>query len=480
MAPTTNAYVVATNLIITDPKGQRKDVESDNESDSDAESYASTQYRLNSKPDAFYLDKLHKTYKKREELHLAEKPKQKNPSPITHPSQERSLVRDDDVCIHVIGLPGSLTPEDTFSAIFGIFEERKVWKVQGTLFEIFEGKDRFYHRDQLVPINTPVQGLSVNYHGELLLTSDRMEIISHGEEFATYRARLAEAVDKAISTIPELAVLILKSMLRSNQNRNAITPQSQRYAAEYKLAFEAACGQQPQAVYPFARRAMEEDLIREFEFAPWPLHDWQMQILEDAGAYISIKKYAQNRLEEAVEVPEKDLPGLIILNRCVRQLLPELKHDVSVRQYHYSTPRALHRHGRILLAQPRPCNKCTECTCSCWVGPALVRVMQECDENADLDNIFWVYSQEKKLADQHERLSTQNQGQNSTIKFEDDDLPRTASGEIGGRLGSAAECSSGEDDTGNGTSGGRVTRQARGNYKRQAAKASKFRTKVSA
>lgn len=384
------------------------------------------------------------------------------------------------MCIHVIGLPGSLTPQDTFSAIFGIFEEHRVWKIQGTLFEIFEGKDRFYHRDQLVPIKTPVQGLSINYHGELLLTSDRMEIIKHGEEFATYRARLIEAVDKAISTIPELAVLILKSMLRSERNRSTIVPQSQRYAAEYKLAFEAACGQQAQAVYPFTRRTMEEDLIREFEFSPWPLDDWQMQILEDAGAYISVQEYAQNRLEEAVEISEKDLPGLICLNRCIRQLLPELEHDVSVREYHYSTPRALHRHGRILLAQPRPCNKCTERTCSCWIGPALVRIMQECDGSADLDNIFWVYNQEKKLADQQERTSTQNQGQSSRIKFEDDGLPRIANGEIGGNHSSAAGCSSGEDDTVSGILGGGVTRRGCGNHSRQTAKASKSHTKVSA
>jgi hypothetical protein len=42
-----------------------------------------------------------------------------------------------------------------------------------------------------------------------------MEIISHGLEFETYNARLAEALDKAVSLIPELAVLIMKRMLAS-------------------------------------------------------------------------------------------------------------------------------------------------------------------------------------------------------------------------------------------------------------------------
>jgi hypothetical protein len=68
-----------------------------------------------------------------------------------------------------------------------------------------------------------------------------MEIISHGPEFETYETRLAEALDKAISLMPELAVLAVKSMLVSTYNPETVKPQSKRYAAEYKVAFEAAC-----------------------------------------------------------------------------------------------------------------------------------------------------------------------------------------------------------------------------------------------
>lgn len=416
----------ANNRVLTDPKGKRKDVESDNESDSEDDySYLSQRVvAVSSKPDKFYLDKLEKTYKKRGELHIAQKPKQQKQKPATHPSQEQALVRDDDVCVHVIGLPGSLTAEEAFSAVFGIFKEPTVWKIPGTLFEVFAGKDLFYHRDQLVPVQSPLSDLSINYHGELRLSSDRMEIISHGKDFEEYNTRLREAIDKAVSTIPELAILIMESMLKGQNVENPIKPLSQDYAAEYKEAFQAACGRRDQEVYPYARRADEEGLIQELGFLPLPLQDWQMQILEDAGAYVSIRQYAEERLSTADEIPETEQPGLAFLNVCIRQLLPELEHDVSVRRYHHSTPRALHQDGHILLAQPRPCKTCLESGCSCWVGPALVRIMQEYDKDADLDKIFWIYDWEKKAAAERERqrISSQRGAQNVGAGYENDSL----------------------------------------------------------
>jgi hypothetical protein len=59
-----------------------------------------------------------------------------------------------------------------------------------------------------------------------------------------------------------------------------------------------------------------------------------MQVLEEAGAYISIEEYAQNCLLEADEVLGNELVGLGALNSCIRRSIPELTHDVSVRQYH--------------------------------------------------------------------------------------------------------------------------------------------------
>ena len=379
-----------------DPRAKRKDIESDDESDSEAESTQWSQAKFSCKDGDFYRDKLRKVYKKRIELHLAEVLKSHEKNSTDHFSQVRPLVRDDDVCVHVIGLPGSLAAEEAFSAVFGALEEPNAWKIPGTLFEIFEGKDRFFHRDQLVPIQSPLKGLSINYHGELRLSSDRMEIISHGRQYEDYGAKLTEALEKAMSTIPDLAALIMRSMLSSITNTIVIKPGSKRYGIEYKAAFEAACGEHTKSVYPFARRAGGVDLIREFGFHPWPLDDWQMQILEDAGAYLSIEQYAQDCLLAADEGLAAGFPGFDCLNRCVRRLIPELEYDVSIRQYYHSTPRALHRAGKVVLAHPGRCKKCTESKCSCWVGPALVRIMKEYDKNLDLENVFWVYNQETR------------------------------------------------------------------------------------
>jgi hypothetical protein len=163
--------------------------------------------------------------------------------------------------------PRLLTAEEAFSGIFGIFEEHKVWKIPGTLFEVFQGKDGFYHRDQLVPVTSPVPGLSINYHGELRLTSDRLEIVSQGQEFKDYNTNLTETLDKGVSTNHELAVLIMKSTVQGNLDSKVLRPKTKQYAAEYRAAFEAACEKEAGGVYPFAWRAKEEALIREFGFS---------------------------------------------------------------------------------------------------------------------------------------------------------------------------------------------------------------------
>ena len=80
------------------------------------------------------------------------KPKQEGQRQATHPSQEQALVRDDDVCVYVIRLPGSLTAKEAFSVVFGVFKKPSVWKIPGTLFKVFAGKSLLYHQDQLVPV----------------------------------------------------------------------------------------------------------------------------------------------------------------------------------------------------------------------------------------------------------------------------------------------------------------------------------------
>lgn len=359
--------------------------------------------------DVFYADRIAKTHKKREELCITEKIPKKEGQKY---AQGRTFVREDDVCIHVIGLPAELTAQKVFSAVFGIFPEKKVWRIPGTLFEFFESqghRGRFYHRDQLVPVPNPLGSLGLNYHGDLSLSSDRMEIIKK-RRYDEYEENLTKALEIAISTIPELAVLIMNNMLCQDRRtaeslRNLLKPSIKDYGAEWKQAFESAHGDRAQPIYPFARRAKGEALIREFGFEPIPLEDWQMRVLEDAGAYESIERHAESHLENAPEIMDLEPSGMTLLSECVRDLIPEIEGNVSIRDHSYSFPRVLHKDGRILVTQPRTCDKCPKGQCSCWVRPALVRIMLDKDKDADLDAIFWVYDRLEKAANGKEHVS---------------------------------------------------------------------------
>jgi hypothetical protein len=100
--------------------------------------------------DEWYLNKLRKTLTQREILGLAYR---SSDNISSHSStQEIPLVREDDVCIHVVGLPASLTKEVAFSGVYGIVDRPTAWRSADSNFEIFEADTKFYHRDQLVPI----------------------------------------------------------------------------------------------------------------------------------------------------------------------------------------------------------------------------------------------------------------------------------------------------------------------------------------
>ena len=96
--------------------------------------------------------------------------------------------------------------------------------------------------------------------------------------------------------------------------------------------------------------------------------------------------------------------------------------------------------------------------------------MQDFDEQADLDAVFWEYNRERKIADEHERIVTQSQAQNAVFKGEPDDIQAGTNGtETGGRLGLAAICATEDDNSSDEAGNGS-----------QAPRASKVWSKVSA
>ena len=218
-------------------------------------------------------------------MHLVPKLRKGQEHMVDH---RKAFVQEDDVCIHVIGLPASLSAQEAFSAVFGVFPESKVWKIAGTLLEIFDGglPGRFYHRDQFVPSKSPLGRLGMNYHGELSLSSDRMAIQHGNQHYDTFQKNLTDGIEKAISTFPDLAEAIMQEMIntKSQALQRILRPSSKDCGPQWKTAFEMAHGAGEITIYPYAQRAREENLIHEFGFLPVPLADWQMKILEDSGA----------------------------------------------------------------------------------------------------------------------------------------------------------------------------------------------------
>jgi hypothetical protein len=68
--------------------------------------------------DEWNLGKLRNTFKKRYNQGLARDPCKEVPGHLS--LQEIPSVREDDVCIHVVGPPATLTKEAAFSGVYGI------------------------------------------------------------------------------------------------------------------------------------------------------------------------------------------------------------------------------------------------------------------------------------------------------------------------------------------------------------------------
>jgi hypothetical protein len=86
--------------------------------------------------------------------------------------------------------------------------------------------------------------------------------------------------------------------------------------------------------------------------------------------------------------------------------------------------------------------------------------MQEYDMNCDLDNIFWEYDQERKIASDRERVALQGRAEIVTRK-EDENLSQTSStvAHTGTPFGFGAGYVTDEDDSGNDSLGGSVPKQ---------------------
>ena len=356
--------------------------------------------------DKWFNDILERTYRKRLRQGLAcATDESQSPEAV---SGQSPIVREDDVCIHVIGLPANLTQETAFAGIYGVTKQPQAWQIPNTDFELFVADSEFYHRDQRVPIKGPLKDLGVNYHGELQLTADRTEIVQNHVLYSRYEMKLRNALDIAMHQLPELAVRIMSSFLSDRYGFYAPRPTCTSHANQYRTAFEAVCrARRPdlfesgKRVFPYSRRRFSEDepIMKEMNLVPWPLEDWQLDVLEAAGAYISPAKFSEHVFLRSRKMALEELAGLGLFQKCLSQILPESLQGVSVLDYPHSQPRCVVRNGRVFLAGPKPCIKCRSEHCYCWIGPALVRVAR-CfmgRREPDLERIFEIFDKERGI-----------------------------------------------------------------------------------
>lgn len=375
-------------------------------------------------------------------------------------SNQNAIVREDDVCIQVIGLPANLTPEAAFAGIYGVAEQPLAWKIPHTEFEFFVADSKFYHRDQLVPTEGPLVGLGVNFHGELRLTADRTEIVQNHLLFRRYQTKLKEALDVAIQQFPELAIRILDSFLTAQNNRYAPKPVDAMNADQYRTAFETVCRtrrpdlfESSKNVFPYSRSRSTEDepILHELNFVPWPLQDWQLDVLEAAGAYTTPARFSEGLFLSSPKMASEELAGADLFQKLVGQIRPQTSLDVSIVEYPYSRPRCVARDGQVFLARPKSCTKCRTGRCYCWIGPALIRVAENLmgEEDPDLERVFEIYDEGRGVREMQTPKTSASTS--SEINTEEDEESFTdGGGDLGWENSTNISEIKTEDDDGNG------------------------------
>ncbi|KAK6996878.1 hypothetical protein R3P38DRAFT_2565078 [Favolaschia claudopus] len=329
-------------------------------------------------------------------------------------SAGRQLVYGDEVAITVVGINGSFQPEYLFRSIYGIIPPEHAWRVPNTPVQFFispanfDAPDRnaqppaessedlfetesgppalFYSRDQLVPFGLFLNKLSINYHGTLHITSDRVAIL-RDYRVDVYQKDLSLAADLGFRTIPELAVELALDVLscdHSDSLSHLIKPDNEVDDSEgtkaYRAAFEAALRKlnpdipASTRIQPTASIKKEKDLIEELGLEAVEVSDSAWRIIHDSGAYLAVKDVARKRLLSRPAI--NDAPGrLKRLRLAMAKVAPHVpEENVTIRDYSLSTPKVVFDEKKNLLAfaTPRPCGKhAKQKSCLCWLGPAV-------------------------------------------------------------------------------------------------------------
>ncbi|KAJ7658705.1 hypothetical protein DFH06DRAFT_1407159, partial [Mycena polygramma] len=301
------------------------------------------------------------------------------------------LVASDEVAVTVIGLDGSFQPEYLFSAIYGIIPPLRQWRVPGSQVQFFiaavdetnhhseRPNAKFYYRDQYVPYGPYLNRVSVNYHGDLNITSDRAAILP--DHLTTeYRLALSTSVDEAFRTIPDLALELALDILTEQHPdgfADMVRPRDKDGAHAYREAFEDAMRKlHPDisagaSIYPTAGPVADR-LYAELGLTPVPVSSKAWEIIEASGAYVPLGDYARVLL--LASPPVGDSKALERLRVAMAVVAPDVPaSNVTIRNYRKATPTVVWDKDRNLFAfaHPPDCEDHPQSECLCWVGPFL-------------------------------------------------------------------------------------------------------------
>lgn len=316
-------------------------------------------------------------------------------SEASSPAHETSFVSKDEVSITVLGLPRS-SPTKVFSGFYGILPLEKAWSLPNSQVQFFKSEDdevAFYLRDQIIPYGPTLGHLSVNYHGDMMVTSDRRAVRTSGDTFDAYCEALGDAADKAFRRggQPALATEIALEILQETAGMQVsisrvLEPANAEAGGGYRAAFRRAWkGLNPQAAedavfWPYPTSHPDDlEIIEELEMVGCAVSDRVMSILEQSGAYTRIRPHTKTLLLAAPEVQD-EVPGLERFRYGLRSVLGQ-DHlaSISMREYSYSTPKILWdpTSREFIFALPDACEKHADADgCLCWVGPCLFEAVE--------------------------------------------------------------------------------------------------------
>ncbi|KAK6978077.1 hypothetical protein R3P38DRAFT_2580436, partial [Favolaschia claudopus] len=291
-------------------------------------------------------------------------------------------VREDEVCITVTGLNDTLRPEYLFSATFGIIPPLRQWRIakKDVIFFLAAGdQPRFYHRDQYIQYGVRLNKISVNYHGNLTLSPDRMGVVMD-HKLDRYRRELSLNMDLAFATLPDLAVELAADILtddHSDSFAGMLDPAGNAAADKYREAFEAAMLREfkplSQPIYPYTEDDKDVDLLLQLGLHGVLVPHYAFQVMRKSGAFLPIADYARALLLQSPEIEFHT--GLEELRATLLSVLPHLpRENITIRAYDKTYPLVVWDAEKKLFAfaHPPACEMHpVHARCLCWIGPAV-------------------------------------------------------------------------------------------------------------